>query len=256
MNDTTSQRRERDSRFADPGRIAPSVDKAWRDELILELRLLDVPGDGIGDALVTVESHVVESGESAQEAFGDARTYARELAPRRDGQQPARFLSPVFIVGNLLGLLGLFVTGRAFTAWLEGTAVSITVGDVVSTAVLLGTVLVITLRFERVARAIMDQPFWAWVIAIVLLGAAVAVPTLLLRDPLVDVPLWICAVVGVALLLLSSVMTFVDGRGDQDEIVAPGQEPSGTGTALLTALMLPAATLVVLLITWIPTLFA
>lgn len=256
MNDTTSRRRERDGHFADPGRIAPSVDKGWRDELILELRLLDVPGDRIGDALVTVESHVVESGESAQEAFGDARTYARELAPPRDGQRPARFLSPVFIVGNLLGLLGLFVTARAFAAWLEGTSVSIAVGDVVSTAALLGVMLFITLRYDRVARVVMDQPFWALAIAFFVLGAAVAVPTLLLRAPLVEVPMWICAAVGVALLLISSVMAFVDGRGDQDEIVAPGQEPSGMSTALPTALILPVATLVVLLITWIPSLFA
>lgn len=70
----------------DPGAMAPSVEKAWRDELITELRLLDVPGERIGDALMTVETHVRESGESAEEAFGEARAYARELA----GREPAR----------------------------------------------------------------------------------------------------------------------------------------------------------------------
>lgn len=80
--DTTSCDWRGDGPFRDPGRIAPSGDKTWRDSFIIELRLLDVPGDRIGDELMTVETHVGESGESAPEAFGDPRAYARALEPR------------------------------------------------------------------------------------------------------------------------------------------------------------------------------
>src|SRR5690606_10241200 len=68
------------SRLDDPGRIAPHLGKSWRDDFIIELRLLDVPGNKIGDALVTADTHVQESRETAEEAFGDAKTYARETA--------------------------------------------------------------------------------------------------------------------------------------------------------------------------------
>ena len=66
--------------LADPGRLAPHLERAWREDFIVELRLRGVPGDVIGDALVTADTHVQESGESAGEAFGDARTYAKEIA--------------------------------------------------------------------------------------------------------------------------------------------------------------------------------
>lgn len=48
----------------------------WRDELIYHLRMKDVSGDRIGDILLEVEEHVRESGETPNDAFGDAKTYA------------------------------------------------------------------------------------------------------------------------------------------------------------------------------------
>lgn len=52
----------------------------WRDALVFHLRMADVPGDRIGDILLEVESHLAESGETPDEAFGDARAYAAERA--------------------------------------------------------------------------------------------------------------------------------------------------------------------------------
>lgn len=52
----------------------------YLDDLALELRLLDVPGDRIGQIMAEVEAHVADSGESPAEAFGPPREYAAELA--------------------------------------------------------------------------------------------------------------------------------------------------------------------------------
>lgn len=249
-----NQRKRRDHLFSDPGAMAPSVDKSWRDDFLVELRLLDVPGPQIGDALMTVETHVAESGESAQEAFGDARAYARELVP--GVASTARQLSPVFVVGNLLGLIGLFVTSRAFQAWLEGGPVRVTVGDLVSAAVMLALMGLVMVFFDRLMRFVMDHPWWVFTLSFVGIGLLIALPTLFLRQELGAVHAGVLGLVGVVLVVVSSVIAYRSAAGDADEIVAPGQQPRGTHAGLVTALALPVATLAVLLITWIPTLFA
>lgn len=52
----------------------------YTDDLALELRLLDVPGDRIGQILAEVEAHVADTDEDPVDAFGDAREYARQFA--------------------------------------------------------------------------------------------------------------------------------------------------------------------------------
>src|SRR5690554_6416017 len=60
----------------------------YLDELILELRMLDVPGERIGQITTEAENHLVESGQTPELAFGPAREYARELWSREDRQLP------------------------------------------------------------------------------------------------------------------------------------------------------------------------
>lgn len=48
----------------------------WRDSLVYHLRMKDVPGDKIGDILLEADAHLRESGETPEDAFGDARRYA------------------------------------------------------------------------------------------------------------------------------------------------------------------------------------
>ncbi len=50
--------------------------QTWRDDLIVHLRMKDVPGDRIGDILLEVESHLRQTGETPLEAFGQAKEYA------------------------------------------------------------------------------------------------------------------------------------------------------------------------------------
>lgn len=49
----------------------------WRDSLVYHLRMKEIPGDRIGDILLEVDTHLQESGETPEVAFGDAKSYAR-----------------------------------------------------------------------------------------------------------------------------------------------------------------------------------
>jgi hypothetical protein len=57
----------------------PHVERPWRDEFVITLRLRGATGAAIGDALAHVESFCAESGESAEAAFGRTSEYARSL---------------------------------------------------------------------------------------------------------------------------------------------------------------------------------
>ena len=52
----------------------------WREELILQLRWKGVSGDRIGDIILETDTHLQASGESPDEAFGNAKMYANERA--------------------------------------------------------------------------------------------------------------------------------------------------------------------------------
>jgi hypothetical protein len=57
-----------------------STAQAWSDDLLLALRLRDVPGARIGEVLAEVQSHVAETGEDPRQAFGEADEYADRVA--------------------------------------------------------------------------------------------------------------------------------------------------------------------------------
>ena len=62
----------------------------WRDSLVYHLRMKDVPGDRIGDILLEADAHLRESGETPEDAFGDARSYATtrtDALPERSSEE-------------------------------------------------------------------------------------------------------------------------------------------------------------------------
>lgn len=255
MNDTQKQHRQRPQRdglFADPGRIAPSVEKGWRDDFIIELRMLSVPGDRIGDALMTVETHVAESGESAQEAFGDPSAYAREIAESEGAVGTSWVVNTWTVVGNITGLVGMLAAVRAFTAWLQGGAVPITAGEVVGLVVLLLLVGAV-LGWSTTAIRFMVDHTWTFAILapLLLIGTFVAIFFLFPQTwfEMGVVPL---AVLAAVLILASVVASLLDGPDDGDQIVAPGQRATSSGLARWgTALILPFLTLLLLGLTWL-----
>ena len=60
----------------------------YRSRLLLALRLHDIPGPRIAEALAEVDSHVAETGEDPADAFGSPRDYARQLSRTLDPDAP------------------------------------------------------------------------------------------------------------------------------------------------------------------------
>lgn len=95
---------------------------AYRDKLLVALRLREVPGDRIGEVLAEVEAHVAETGEDPTEAFGPPRRYADEVMGATGGRRPwsmspataanaaliaiASFAATSLTVGGLTRVLG------------------------------------------------------------------------------------------------------------------------------------------------------
>lgn len=84
----------------------------YQRSLLVELHRRDVPGQRIGDVLAEVDSHVAETGETPDDAFGPPKQYADTIA----GQRLQR--------GNrTLRIILLAVSGAA-TGFLLATAIA------------------------------------------------------------------------------------------------------------------------------------
>lgn len=232
-----------------PADLAPSVARDWAEAFVLEQRLLGVPGPRIGDALLTVESHVTESGQSAVDAFGDPVGYARDLAAGRSGGEPE--VTATGVLSSVLGLVGLLVATTAFGPWLGGEPATLTLG----LAVLAGLVLVglgaFLARPTAVLRLLVDR---LWVLALGFAGVFAVGVVLLLALPqvLLELPAGWTSLVGVALVLVGAVLAYLDGSGDDDLVLAPGEQaPAGTTSRLLGSLVLPGATALMLGLSWV-----
>ena len=166
----------------------------YQQQLLLSLRLLDVPGPRIAEALAEVESHVVDTGEDAVNAFGRPDDYAARLADvlgertnrrgaRRIRSAGARFVISTFsAVGAVLLALGLLALGSGDQSIPGGmsAATSASLG-----AALLGVVaLVVVLTAGANADPVRDprtgvamNPPFPWriaaaLIAVILFGVA------------------------------------------------------------------------------------
>jgi hypothetical protein len=87
----------------------------YTQQLILALRMRDVPGAAIGDAVAQIESHVADTGEDPVEAFGPARDYAASVAATVARPTPARRATRhglMTLAGAVLGVvLALGIAG-------------------------------------------------------------------------------------------------------------------------------------------------
>jgi hypothetical protein len=222
----------------------------WRDALIAELRLRDVPGDRIGEALAEVDAFCDDSGQTPPEAFGDPITYAKSLieihapAPthpvRRWWPPTARAFATVTGVFALLdGVDGVVHTGRA----------ELTAGQLAT--VVLGTVL-----FPFVAAAVFSPALFhrrrAWAAVVVVTPWLTAVPVIVWPTPMAHAPAWLVLTAGV-FLLTAAWWPVASDRLLADRIIDPrtGSEPF-TRPRLLTAAirwLLPAVLLIAVLLT-------
>lgn len=114
-----------------------SSDKKWFDELTVELRMRDVFGHAIGDAVASARELLIDTGQSAEEAFGPARAYAASLdLPRGSGRDwVTRGLWT-----SMFGLLAFLLFVQAVGAWIQDELLLITPAQLVLAAALGGLV--------------------------------------------------------------------------------------------------------------------
>jgi len=214
-----------------------SLDKKWFDEFIVELRLRDVLGHAIGDAVASARELLADSGQSATEAFGPARDYAASLElPRESGKGWAsRGLWP-----SLLGLIAFLLFVQAGTAWAQNEAVLISPAQL---ALLAAPVILIAFLPLYLHAAI--RRLWLLVLLIFIGGmlgflASAVAPTTPADAWLALAPLpWLLGS-GVAMVLLSlwgTIQTL--RRGTIDDITEPiTAVPTGRARARRAFVML------------------
>lgn len=144
----------------------------YLDDLVLELRVLDVPGDRIGEIMAETESHLAESEESPEQTFGAVGDYARELVAR-EGEAPPR-------VVDTSSTLSLILSGMKASDWVILVA-SFTVTGIGAAALLNG---VLALGFG--ADTWFGLPAWLLVVVGVLLIGAFLLGVRRLDDPIID----------------------------------------------------------------------
>lgn len=227
--------------------MAPHTDPQWVEDFVIEQRLLGVLGTRIGDALATVDSHLEESGQSAQEAFGPAVEYARELAASEGGDDQDLDIGPGFVVGNMLGLVGIVALPRAVAALLEGTPVTITVGDVAASALLAALMTILLVAPSPVLRFLVHRPVLAVLLVPLLIGAMVGL-FVALPTPLFAVPAVAIGILGLAAVAVSVAFA---AREPVDLIEDPSGKTLGSAgrSRLLSIWVLPGATALMCLMT-------
>jgi hypothetical protein len=173
--------------------------RSYCDDLLLALRAREVPGARIGEVLAEVQSHVAETGEQPEEAFGPPREYADRVADAlgapRSGMLAVLLrglgwvdLTVAVVTGLCCFLLadGLWSVGAGTDGALGLPAGAVSAGA----AAVLAASIVRTVRAgrrERAADAVVDPrtgrdmaPFAGWRVALL-----AAVPVLMLAGILV-----------------------------------------------------------------------
>ena len=191
--------------------------RRYCDELLLALRMKDVPGARIGEVLTEVRAHLADSGEDPHEAFGAPADYAAALAadaPPETWREwaaaraagAALFLGAGWLVAGGSGLL----TGEQ--------------GEVRATTVLAALVvgLVAPWVVELVGAPVRGRAAAVRITAVVVLGTALAVAVALARGWSASVPAALLLGAGAVLVLAAALAT----RGLADPVVDPFAAPA------------------------------
>ena len=231
--------------------VAPHVDPAWAEAVILVLRLLGVGGDRIGAALAEVDAHCVDSGESAADAFGEPVAYARSLGLPTQAETRGEAVRTA--LPALLQVLGLFVVLAAVPSLRRGETAELTTGNVGALALLTGVVVGVGLAGEAALRLVLDRPVVAALLAAGVVGTGAAL--LVLGDASVlRLPATAMLGVGVVALLAGAAWSLVGWRDVEDPLVVPnGGEVAtrgGWATRLIVAWQVPAAAVLLGVVAW------
>lgn len=203
--------------IAGPGVDQGAEEQDWIEAMVLELRLRDVRGRAVGDAVRSVQAHCADSGESPAEAFGDPVAYAASLSFGAGDVDEmgltswVRVLAPVFS-----GLVGFVGATAAWSAHLAGDPVVLSWGDIgaaVTFVLLVGALI-------RFLRPLLDRPVLGTVLVAAGLLAMVA-QQILWSAPALSLPVSVVGVV--ALLALAG--SVVGLRRQRDVLHDPVVDP-------------------------------
>lgn len=240
-------------RFSTERDLAPHVDPAWAEAVLLELRMQGVAGTRIGAALAEVDAHCVDSGESASDTFGEPVAYARSLGLPPDPAQSGAGVLRV-VGASALQLCGMALTLTAVAPAVHGGTLSVTVGMLVALLGLLAGVVALGVLAERALRFVVLHPVLA-VVALAVLSALLGAIGVLVRAPVGAIAALPVLVVGVALLVAGTAWQVRETSDSDDPVVGPLEEPVEVPRAVsrrvswATALAVPVLTVPLALVT-------
>lgn len=136
--------------------MTTTTEGRYREELLVALRVRDVPGDRIGDVLAEVEAHTAETGEDPRDAFGPPKEYARTVATAMGYRHGVWHLdrrtvvvslliavlsgmTTALLIGGVLGLAGDPDASRWGTSPLANTLLGAVLAAVTIAVLTLGT---------------------------------------------------------------------------------------------------------------------
>lgn len=226
--------------------------KKWLDQLTMELRLNDVSGKSIGDALATVEEFLSDSGQSPEEAFGTPREYAAELSGGAIKPIKKDMKSTVSL--STANLVVFLVFSAALSPWLEGTRLLLGGWQLTAVAFLAALVLALPLYLTFLLRH-----FWA-LIAVPIVGGAAGLLTAMLTpkvagDAFLDLPPVPVLIISAGLMIALSLAGTVTALSEApDPVVSPLDTATTVSTkdrwlVILTRWLFPVFALVLLGIT-------
>lgn len=192
--------------------MAPHIARDWADAVVVELRLLDVGETRISAALAEVDTHCSESGQEAQQEFGDPVKYARSLdLPPDDALAPTRMVVSALPTG--LQIIGMLLTLWGFTAWRNGQPLELTAGQCVIAVGLLLVTAAVARWIDPVLRTVIEHPMRAWTAFMVATAVSVA-PVLVLTAVVARVPAVGTMAWGVVVLAAGAAWGLVQARTD------------------------------------------
>ncbi|UZN02897.1 hypothetical protein [Cellulomonas sp. S1-8] len=201
--------------------LAPHVEKSWADDFVVELRLRDVPGAAIGDVLTEVDAHVVDSGTSARDAFGDPVQYAVQIAETAGRPTPD---DPREMVPLALGGAGLVVAIDGVVEWFGDGTVDVTGGTVALVLAVLTLPFVVQRHGTPLLRYLVASSFWRiWLLSMAFMGALVGLALLARTWHIGTLPAPPVAVAALALLAVTTALE-LRNRSEVDPLLAPGAD--------------------------------
>lgn len=233
----------------DPHPLAPHVEPAWQDAFVAELRLRDVPGRAIGDALAEVEAHCADSGQDAGTAFGEPVAYAAQRAEQLPTDRRT-VRDTATVLAQTAGAMGIV---WSVPPWLNGEPLVMSGGAVASVILTLAAAVALALVGNPVLRWLLRARWWQVMLVGAPVGAVLWVVGAAAPDGEVRVPAAAVALLSLALVALG--VTALVRESATDDLRLPGDGPRprevrrrSLAVTLATALALPVLALLLALV--------